>query len=562
MRISVSILRKAKSEHFAFLVIAISSFLTRIYSLSISPYPFNNDAITECTIASGILGSGHLDFTSNINQSTHSLGIPAFNVLIAYTSSLIGVTPLECAQFITATVAVVTIGGIYLLARIVTGSFLGGVTAGFMAVMFGTFVYTTGSSWKEALGAAFLITAAIAFLGRSQPRNRALLFVILMILPLTHHLVAAITLLTLALAICWSWFLALRAHSLRKRHIADLLMVAISVAWMTAYYLRISFDSSTLVNSRTALELAPVLFLVLSGIIIAVLSRKNHLRITFAPAVGLGVFVLLVLDYYGVLFPYTPSAPAISYFTLVCALVFILTIAWYGTELILESRPVHRTFQLCLLVAPLAIMGVAVLSGFSYSSQKVFYRTFDFLDVALFIGAAYALVALHHRRKLFVVSAVALIALSAVSFPFGYESERLLGVRHDTQPFEMDALLWLSAHNDSPNVVSDERIAYVFHALTDGWKNPYLPAYIMRNASLPPSFYVVEDSWTTVGVNDYPRGKVVIPLANYTSTLGLANVFYVGGPASDKIQVFIAVGVSGYQDFPPPQAVFSQGVSG
>jgi len=562
MRISVSILRKTNSEYFAFIVVAVSAFLTRLYSLSISPYPFNNDAITECTIASGILGSGHLDFSSSLNQSNHSLGIPAFNVLIAYTSSLMGVTPLECAQVITATVAVVTIGGIYLLARIVTGSFLGGVAAGFMAVTFGTFVYTTGSSWKEALGAAFMITAILAFLWRSQPRNRALLFVILMILPLTHHLVAAITLLTLALSICWSWFLALDTHSLRKRHIADLLTVAIPVAWMTAYYLRISFEGSTLVNSRTALELAPVLFLVLCGVVIVVLSRKNHLRITFAPAVGLGVLVLLLLDYHGFLFPYTPSAPAVSYFTLVCATVFILTIAWYGTELILESRPVHRTIQLCLMVSPLAIMGVAMLGGFSYSSQKVFYRTFDFLDIALFMGAAFALVALRHRRKLFIVSAVALVVLSAVSFPFGYESERLLGVRHDTQPFEIDALLWLSAHNDSLNVVSDERIAYVFYALMGGWKNPYLPAYIMRNASLPPYFCVVEDSWTTVGVNDYPRGKVVIPLANYTSTLGLANVFYVGGSASDKIQVFIATGLIGYQGFPPPQAVFSQGVSG
>ena len=556
MRISVSILRKAGSEHFAFLVIAVSSFLTRLYSLSISPYPFNNDAITECTIASEILGSGHLDFSSSINQSTHSLGIPAFNVLVAYASSLMGVTPLECAQFIIATVAVVTIGGIYLLARIVTGSLLGGVTAGFMAVTFGTFVYTTGSGWKEALGLALLITALLAFVGRSLPRNRALLFVTLMILPLTHHLVAAITLLTLALAVCWSWFHALSTHGLRKRHVADLLTVAIPVVWMTAYYLQISFDSSSLVNSRTALELAPVLFLVLCGVVIAVLSRKNHLRITFAPAVGLGVLVLLLLDYYGFLFPYTPSAPAEFYIVLVCAIVFILTIAWYGTELILESRPLHRTIQLCLLIAPLAIMGVAVLGGFSYSSQKVFYRTFDFLDVALFMGAAFALVALRHRRKVFVVSAVALVVLSAVSFPFGYESERLLGVRHDTQPYEMDALLWLSAHNDSPNVVSDERIAYVYHALMDGWKNSYLPAHIMRNASLPPFFCVVEDSWTTVGVNDYPRGKVVIPLANYTSTLGHANVLYVGGSASNKIQIFIAVRVSGYQDFPPSQAVF------
>ncbi|MBU0685069.1 MAG: hypothetical protein KJ653_04380, partial [Candidatus Thermoplasmatota archaeon] len=78
--------QKTAVEYFAFVVIAVASFLTRLYPLSISPYPFNNDSITECEIASEILGSGHLNLPSISEQGTHSMGIPVFNVLIAYFS--------------------------------------------------------------------------------------------------------------------------------------------------------------------------------------------------------------------------------------------------------------------------------------------------------------------------------------------------------------------------------------------------------------------------------------------------------------------------------------------
>jgi hypothetical protein len=531
-------------------VIAVASFLTRLSPLSISRYPFNNDAVTECTIASEILDTGHLNFQGISEQGVHSMGIPAFNVLISYVAASIGASPLECAQLITAVIAIVTIGGLYILARMITGHFLGGLTAGFVGVMLGTFAYTTGSTWKEALGIAFMVLALLTFVTRSQPRHRILLFVILMILPLTHHLVSSVTLLTLALAIAWSWFIAISSSRLEKRHWLDLLGVAVPSVWMVVYYQAISFNSSTLVSSRRTLALAPILFMVLCLLVIIILSRKSHLRFTFAPAIGIGLSVLFVLDYYGFFFPYTPSAPAVYSFLLAGAIVFLFSLAWYGTEMVIETRPLHRTIQLCVLLSPLAIMGISVIGGLSQSSHKVFYRTFDFLDVAILFGAGIALVSLHgnrRHRKTFLAVSAALIVASTASYPFGYESSTLLGVRHDTQPFEMDALVWLSKHNESPNFVSDERIGYVAHALFGGWKNSFLPDYILDNKTLAPRFfYVVEESWTTVGVNDYPRGEVVIPYGSYSRTIRAADVFFIGGPVGDRLQMFTASGLGDY----------------
>ncbi len=540
--------QRAAVEYFAFVAIAVASFLTRLYPLSISPYPWNNDSVTECEIASEILGSGHLNLPSISEQGIHSMGIPIFNVLIAFFSAAIEASPLECAQFIIAVVAVATIGGLFLLARIITNSFLGGLTAGFVGVMLGTFVYTTGSAWKEALGITFMVLVLLSFVGRSQPRNRVLMFVLLMILPLTHHLVSAVTLLALALSLAWSWYIAITDTGLKGRHWLDLLSVGVPALWMVGYYQAINFDSSTLVSSRRTLVLAPILFLMLCALVIVILSKKSHWRLTFAPGIGLGLSALLLLDYYGYLFPYTPSAPALFNFLLAGSIVFLFSLAWYGTEMIVETRPVHRAIQLCVLISPLAIMGVATLGGLSSSSHKVFYRTFDFVDLAILVGAGAALVSLYeNRRKAYVAIGSALIVASILSFPYGYESSSLLGVRHDTQPFEMDALVWVSGHSETPNFFSDERISYVAHALYGRYKDSTLPEHIMTNRTLSPNyFYVVEESWTTIGVNDYPRGTVVIPSWNYTRTTSAADVVFIGGPVGDRIQIFTASGLGAY----------------
>ncbi|UCE91419.1 MAG: hypothetical protein JSV90_08435, partial [Methanobacteriota archaeon] len=67
------------------LILALLALLTRLLPLSISQYPFNNDAITECTIASDIIDSQHLDYPSGrFYVDSHSTIAPLYNILLAF----------------------------------------------------------------------------------------------------------------------------------------------------------------------------------------------------------------------------------------------------------------------------------------------------------------------------------------------------------------------------------------------------------------------------------------------------------------------------------------------
>jgi hypothetical protein len=119
-------------------------------------------------------------------------------------------------------------------------------------------------------------------------------------------------------------------------------------------------------------------------------------------------------------------------------------------------------------------------------------------------------------------------------------SQELLGVRHDTQGYEIDAIEWMKERTVHPAFISDERIGYIGLSLANFTKYSSLPQYLLRNTTLSPQlFCMIEDSWTTEGVNDYPHGTYVLPSSNYTLTLAAANVFYLGGPANDRAIIFI-----------------------
>ncbi|MBN1677631.1 MAG: hypothetical protein JW880_03755 [Candidatus Thermoplasmatota archaeon] len=550
---SFSILRISKPQTLALAVLALAALMSRLYPLYISPYPFNNDSITEYAIATNILETGYVEIYQDSDLITHSSSIPIFNIFLAYISSALGVSPLDCGQLIIAMLSVLIVLGMYALGRHVCGSFLGGVTTAFLGIVFGTFVYTTGSVWKEALALSFMVLVLIAFIGRSRPGTRALLFVLLMVLPITHHLVAVVTLLTLALAVLWGWYVALRNRALKRRHVLDALTVAVPGGWALAYYFLISFGALQELYSERLLALMPVFFLLLFVVVAAVLSRRSHWRMTLAPVVGAAVVILLLLDYSGYLFPYSPSAPVEWYLLLVGATALIVTFAWYGSEMIVERCLSHRTIQLCLLLAPIALIGAAFLSGMSYSSHKVTFRSFDFLDIPLFLGVGFGLMVLRKKSpRKYAVIGIAIAVVATATFPFGYESETLLGVRHDTQPFEVDALMWLSDVNLTTRIVSDERIAYVSSALIGVWRDNDMPEILITNQTLSPwVLYIVEDRWTTVGVNDFPRGLAVVPETNYSLTLKAANVFYIGGPADDRMLVFLASGIGQFYTYGP-----------
>lgn len=523
-----------------FAVVAFAAFVTRLLPLSTSPYPFNNDGLTEAHLASNIIASGHLteSLTSHIGVA-HSEVIPILNVVTAFVASALGVSPFMCAQVIVALLAIVTVGGLFLLGRMFTGSTLGGMAASFPALFFGTFVFTTGSFWKETLGFSLLVLVIISFVRRNEPRYRLLCFILLMVIPLVHHLVAAVTLLAVAFPLAWSWRTALKDNNVRVMHVLDLTMAGTAAIWTMLFYSMVSFDRFVNISSPTRIAAIAVGFGVLCIVSFLLLSMKSHSKLTFAPLVGAGLIVVMAMDYFGFLFDYKPSAQ-VWYFALIAGFAFILSLAWYGTEITIESVPRFRALQLGLLLSPLALVGYGMVGGLSPASHQLVYRTFDFVDIFMFLGCAVGIWAVWQRRKkAYCVLAFALVASSLVSFPFAYDSE-LLGVRHDSQGYEVDAIYWISDKVPGSLVVTDERLGYMTKALAGNKEEASLASLILDNITLSANCtFIIEDSWTTEGVNVFPLGLAVIPQANLSKCLSLTNVMYVGGPVNDHVYTMI-----------------------
>ena len=526
-------------ELLAFSVIVTAAFLTRLWPIAFSSYPFNNDGLTECGLAAQILGSGHLRvFLDGGLETTHSTAIPVMNVFIAYASSALGVTPYEFGQVLTAVVAVLTISGIYVLGKRLSGNVRGGIASAFAGVLMGTFVFTTGSVWKEAFGFGLILLLLIAFVRRNEPRFRMLCVTILMLLPLVHHLVAVMALLMVAYPVVWGWMFALSNRSVRHRHVDDLLTVGLPIIWLFVYYSAVSLGSFESVLSMRAMPFIIVAFVAVSALQAVVFSIKNHSRFTFALVPGIVIVALLVLDYYGFLFPYKPTAPLV-YLLLVAIFGVLVSIAWYGTEFAFEIRQRYRAVQFGLLLAPVTVIGYGIVAGFNVVSQKVVYRSFDFADIFIFIGIGLAISsAFTLRKRVYPVLAAVIIIFVVMSFPFGYYSDQTLGVRHDTQSYEVDALMWLSSSQPNPQLVSDQRIAYVSLAVADIPAGSGLVNVLAGNVTLGPhQFVAFDDSYLTSGISDYPRGHPIIPFSNSTKLIDASDVQYIGGPHSDRFTI-------------------------
>lgn len=525
------------------LILTFAAFMTRLLPLAISQYPFNNDSITESLMSAEILGRGHLVSSSDAHWSgTHTALTPVLNVLLAFFAGALGTTPLECAQLLGALVSMATVGGIYLLGQLVTGSTRGAICAAFMAVVFGTFVFTTGSVWKEMLGLPLTVIALVAYLKRESIEFRALAFVLLLIVPFTHHLVAAVTFLTFAILLVWSLYHAATRATLKRSSLLDIVTVSVPAMVTAIYYSIVGFDSMIQISSTFSLLLIVVGFVAMIILSILVLSIRNHVKRSFAPYLGVVLGGLIMLDFLGFVFPYDPSATD-AYVLLGLSSAFLFALAWFGAEIVLEKRPTYRAVQLALLLAPLTILGFGAIQGSTLVGQKILYRSFDFLDFFLFLGAGAAIVELHSRRKrLYPVVGVVLLACLLLTFPFSYASQSLLGVRHDTQAYEMDALDWLGTQPEATSIVSDERVAYLARSVLGLQKDSALPQYIATETPFPSYlwFYVIEDSWTSAGVNNYPYGKLVVDQAYYDTMLEAADLCYIGGPANDNLVVFMA----------------------
>lgn len=494
----------------------------------------------ECGIASEIILSGGLEYSPGSPwDETHSVDTPALNVLFAYVALALGTTPIGCAQIVTAVLSVLTVGAVFILGRVFSRTTTGGIIASMAALLSGTFVFTTGSAWKMSLGFALIAFLYFVFIKRNHLRYRLLTLGILCLLPFTHHLAAVVVLVSLAFMMIWSWVVALSQRSVTKRLWWDTLTVIIPAIIASLYYSVALVDRQNIYESEVRVITFICIFLLLSTTAYLAMRMRKHQKATFAPTVGTALAIILLFDYFGLVFHYRASAPTI-YISLIVSTAVLLTVAWYGTEIIVERGRRFMAIHLSIIIAPLTIILFGISTGSDVLSHQTAYRTFDFLQFFIFIGIAVAIAGQREKKPRMSKLVVALVTLCLVtSFPFGFFTTELLGVRHDSQAYEIDSMHWLLSHSDNPNLVSDERLSFMAQSTMWIAKSSHLPSDMMLETRLLPDFYyMVEDSWTVTGVNNFPDGLAIIDEMTMGRALDRGDVVYVGGPAEDRIHIF------------------------
>jgi hypothetical protein len=232
---------------------------------------------------------------------------------------------------------------------------------------------------------------------------------------------------------------------------------------------------------------------------------------------------------------------------LIASVCVLVGIAWYGLEIVLESRSIYRVIPPALILPFLTIAIFSLLQGMSFSTQQILYRTFDYADFAIALGLAVSSVHIakvRSRRAKALFYAVVVIGL-LITLPFAYFTGPLVGVRHDTQAHEVDALAWIERSSaDGTLLQSDERLSYIAMALYDFEKMPWLPRRLAAGGMLGEgAYYVLEEEWMSKGVNAFPEGYLTIDPLIVNSHLSKSNVLYIGGPASNNIIVFSATAI-------------------
>jgi hypothetical protein len=522
------------------IVLSVLAFSTRVLPLSISPLPFNNDGMTEARIADDILSSEHLKYPEgSFYSDSYSVVTPVYNVLLAFAASSMSTDTFSASQLVIAAFSVLTVVGVYLVAIRITNNLTGSISAAFVLALLGTFVYLTGSAWKGALGIALLLLLTVAYINRSDRRFLVLELVILLILPLTYHLVTILAYLFVAYLTCWSILVAVMRGRVTVSHVFDAIIIGASSLIAYVYYLNASFqrlsDYGEIVNIAFMVLAFLALFLVAA---LALNGKGNGRRLSFAPSVGAIVVFVVFVDYFNPVFPYTQGFA--SYVLLVGLLYgLVVIVGWYGLERLTLSNSRYRAIPLGLLLPVLTIFLFALTSGLDLDGHKIFYRTFDYADISLALGAGVA-IAYIKRTRIRTTAVVLLTAVLICSFPFGYATGTLLGDRHDSQEYEVDAITWVyDSSGPSVKVRSDERLSYNARALYDYGKDPYLPSRLASgDLSTSSVMNLFLEEWTVIGVNDYPRGHPILDTDYVESVLEISNVLYVGGPETNNIIVF------------------------
>lgn len=157
---------------------------------------------------------------------------------------------------------------------------------------------------------------------------------------------------------------------------------------------------------------------------------------------------------------------------------------------------------------------------------------------ALLVGVGFALMLKGLGARLGIAAGFSLVIVCASTLPVAYSSQELFGVENQTYWFEYDAVKWFSEHGVG-NYTSDQRLSETGGRLFDLNGSRGLPYDLREGLALnSSSFYVLEDSWSTKGAQEFPLGIAVVGNGTIAQTLSSSDVFYVGGSPGNLLTAF------------------------
>jgi hypothetical protein len=522
----------------------VAAFSVRSLSFQWSPLPYNIDGLSEFRVSQSILETGHLDFPAETSfTDTYVADLPVLGLFIAFFSSALGVDPLTNSQLVTALLGAAAVSIVFLIFQSHWRTKRGAIASALVLALAGTFVFSAGCTWKETMGFVLLALVLYSFPLRNALPYRLLMTSSLLLFIVTHHHVTVVGYMILTFAVILEAAGRGKGYHLTRGDIVD--GVTVVSAWVLAvlYYAYIDLPYLDFLSPRTDLYL----FVAVAALVLMLgirMSRRERplTRLPLGLAVPVIGAALMVVNFVHPIFTGIPG-PAAAIAVPFIAYLILVAPGWEGAKLALVKKGATKNLLVAMVLGPLSLIAFAFVRSNDATSQLIIYRSFDFaiIPFALLVGIGFAVLVKGRGRAIGAMAGASLIVILTATLPVAYSSQTLFGVENQTYWYEYDAVKWFSEHGVT-SYTSDQRLGETGWRLFDLDYGRGL-AYDLREgiALNQSSFYVLEDSWSTEGAQEFPFGVVVVNSTTIHDTLNASCVFYVGGSGAERIVGFMTV---------------------
>ncbi|MFH0816499.1 MAG: hypothetical protein V1934_06770 [Methanobacteriota archaeon] len=556
----------------ALLLVAIvaAGLAARLVPFASSPYPYNVDGYPLVKGAERVAEFGYWEPGENASfLEGYNSKMPVFSYVLAEFSLVSGIPPMESIQLVTALLGSVCILLGYALAKRLTGSDLAGLGCAAFLSLQGFFVYATVAAWKEGLGIVLMLLAFLLFEGRADPRKRLMLVLVMLLLPMTHHLTTLVVYTFVFTAACAEAVSRWREDRLGWEWTGrEATTVAAPAAFAYLYYISVDMEFFSEANNLN--DVALLASAVSLGVVVAIvlaLPAMSKPWFFFDSKPGKPSVALLfdekslaLLIGYGALwansrmqlFPgthFTSRELLIGIAPLIP--VYLLAIA--GFNLIRYSRNNSKITLSAMAITPLFLMVFALSKSYDPASFFIAYRLLDYIDpfVAVCAGIGLAFLVAKSLKRFGKVSrrgwgaAIAFgsvfVILVASTTPLAYDWERVFDISSETKPQQYGAIEWAQEAGVA-RISTDQWNADIADPYFEIRSDQLLPYHLRDGKGYGDAPLLLEDEWKARGAQTYLSGRVSILGTNFDRIVEDRNLVYSAGLEGQRVLIVIPSG--------------------